>query len=487
MEKVAVLESLNLGNSVAEYDKNIAEYFIDTSYVQDFVNDKYDIVKGVKGAGKTAMLISMCDNQPKYDSIADVNLIQAINLKGDPDFKRAFNGIENIEHKLDEQKMIDAWKLYIINIVWKNITDTFSGYEKLEEYLKQHKLITENEGFLAKILYSLKRARIKITNTFNTDGSTTQGIELVENDNYANEDKEQIIINFNYIFEEIDKILLNNSCRMWVMMDRLDDAFPDNTEKSILALKSLLYAYKDICINDNIKVKIFIRDDIFNNVTVQGFTSLTHVASKTMAPIKWDRAKLEQLLIERLLFNNCFKEYLAKKNISIDQRDRETLDKIFELSLKKQVDTGKNNPDTIGWIINHIKDGLNIFTPRDFIDMIDTARQYQLQELKDGVTKNTDDYLIGATSLRKAYTQISKQKLETQLYAEYPQLRKWIEKFKNSKAEHNEESLKKTLGKQWKSKTEKLVNIGFIEDKQSTWKIPFLYREGLNISQGKAF
>jgi hypothetical protein len=73
------------------------------------------------------------------------------------------------------------------------------------------------------------------------------------------------------------------------------------------------------------------------------------------------------------------------------------------------------------------------------------------------------------------------------LYAEYPNLRKYIEKFKDSKAEHNEESLKVILGSRWRSIIKKLVESGFIEEKLNTWKVPFIYREGLNISQGKAY
>ena len=73
------------------------------------------------------------------------------------------------------------------------------------------------------------------------------------------------------------------------MIDRLDDAFPDRTPESTLILKALFYAYKDICMYDGFKMKIFIRDDIFDEITSNGFTSLTHVASKTMQSLQWDR------------------------------------------------------------------------------------------------------------------------------------------------------------------------------------------------------
>lgn len=485
MNKADVLRKLNLGNSVAEQDMNLVNYYINTSYVDTFLEDTYDIVKGVKGAGKTAMLVALCNNPEKYESLQDVKLIQAINIKGDPDFKRAFDELGKDDMEI--QSLIDSWKIYIINIVWKNITSELSGYVELEKYLLKNKLITEKEGFLAKIIHSFKRKKFKLTNTVNTDGSMTQGMELGTDEVEINNEFDNNIIDYNYIFAAIDDILIKNNKRIWVMMDRLDDAFPDSAQKDILPLKSLLYAFKDICVYDKIKVKIFIRDDIYTNVTEYGFTSLTHVASKTMTSIEWDRDKLEDLLLERLLFNDTFKQHLQENEISFVNINQEAKRAIFEILFKGQVDVGSNNPDTIGWIINHIKDGLNTYTPRDFIAIIDAAKGFQLEELKRKTNSDSEYYLIGANALRKAYTHISTQKLETQLFAEYPEYREWILKFKNSKAEHNKDTLNKLLGKQWKYRIQKLVKIGFIEEKQNTWKIPFLYRAGLNITQGRAF
>lgn len=486
MNKSDVLRKLNLGNSVAEYDKNLSNYFVNTSYVDTFLENTHDIIKGVKGAGKTAMFLALYNNPRKYESLQDVILIQAINIKGDPDFKRAFAQLGKDD--MESQSLIDSWKIYIINIVWKHITSEFSGYEELEGYLLNNKLVTEKEGFLAKIIYSFKRAKLRIINTTCiNDVSSTQKIELNLNGVENNEQFDNDTIDYNYIFETIDNILIKNKKSLWVMMDRLDDAFPDNSPNDILALKSLLYAFKDICVYDKIKIKIFIRDDIYSNVTKEGFTSLTHVASKTMNPIDWDRDKLEDLLLERLLFNETFKQYLHTNKISIDNINEETKREIFEILFKEQVDTGNNNPDTIGWIINHIKDGLHIYTPRDFIAIVDAAKNYQLEELKRKTHDDSEDYFIGATALRRAYNHISTQKLETQLYGEYPEYREWILKFKDKKAEHNEATLRKILGKHWKHRIQKLVKVGFIEEKQNTWKIPFLYRAGLNITQGRAF
>ena len=63
MNKLNILQQLDFGNSIAEYDTNIANYYVNTYATMDIVNNRYDIIKGTKGSGKTAMLLALCENQ----------------------------------------------------------------------------------------------------------------------------------------------------------------------------------------------------------------------------------------------------------------------------------------------------------------------------------------------------------------------------------------------------------------------------------------
>lgn len=489
MNKLKILESINLGNEVAEYDDNIGHYYINTNFVNDFVNDKYDIVRGVKGSGKTAMLIALCQNQINYPQLNNKILLKAMQLKGDPDFRRAFDTV-SVE-ATDTQKIIDAWKIYIINIMWRQVQDKFSNYNSLEKILKDENIITEKNGVLHKLLYAINRVKLKPSNTFNSDGSITQALEISKNDSTLIEKTTTMdLIDFNNIFNKLDSILQENTSCIWIMLDRLDDAFPDNSDKDNLILKSLFYAYKDLCSYKGFKLKIFIREDIFDEITKDsGFTSLTHISAKTMYSLKWDREIVEKLIVERLLFNQAYSDYMNELNITNNPTllTREERISIIFRFVKSQIDIGKNNPDSIGWVINHVIDGNGVYTPRDIIKLFDTARGIQLNQFKEkNITTISEDYLVSQSAIRESYKSISKDKLIIQLYAEYPNYRPWIEKFKNQKAEHSENSLKKILGSHWKYRIERLKRIGFIEEKANSWKIPFLYREGLNIIRGKS-
>jgi Mn-dependent DtxR family transcriptional regulator len=65
-----------------------------------------------------------------------------------------------------------------------------------------------------------------------------------------------------------------------------------------------------------------------------------------------------------------------------------------------------------------------------------------------------------------------------------------IERFRDSKAEHNTATLAQLLeikADNVKAAVKPLIELGFLEEIGESYKVPMLYRDGLNISQGKAF
>ena len=82
------------------------------------------------------------------------------------------------------------------------------------------------------------------------------------------------------------------------------------------------------------------------------------------------------------------------------------------------------------------------------------------------------------------------QRVQDTLLAESGEAAVFVEKFRNGKAEHNRVTLQQTLGcaiGQLDEIIQELKAIGFLESVGDTFKIPMLYRDGLNITQGKAF
>lgn len=84
----------------------------------------------------------------------------------------------------------------------------------------------------------------------------------------------------------------------------------------------------------------------------------------------------------------------------------------------------------------------------------------------------------------------SAARVEDTLQAEYPNLQMYFEIFRGGKAEQNRDSLAELIGgnaPQLQAVLDMLVRCGFLERVGESWKVPMLYRDGLDITQGKAF
>ncbi len=64
-----LLQDLDLENSVAEFDADLATYFVETETFRALINDRIDIIAGDKGTGKTALYKIL---QGRYASIDDL-------------------------------------------------------------------------------------------------------------------------------------------------------------------------------------------------------------------------------------------------------------------------------------------------------------------------------------------------------------------------------------------------------------------------------
>jgi hypothetical protein len=143
--------------------------------------------------------------------------------------------------------------------------------------------------------------------------------------------------------------------------------------------------------------------------------------------------------------------------------------------------------------MRRIRDGNDIKPPRNLIDLISMAQQAQLR--REEREPDSREYSPGLTiiegdALRRALGQLSRQRVQDTLLAEAGSDAPLIDRFRDGKAEQSTESLAELLEREQgviRSTIQPLLDIGFLEDIKDTYKVPTLYREGLNITQGKAF
>ncbi|WP_154923500.1 hypothetical protein [Klebsiella grimontii] len=165
---------------------------------------------------------------------------------------------------------------------------------------------------------------------------------------------------------------------------------------------------------------------------------------------------------------------------------------LFYKIFPEKVDAADRKPTTFNWIMSRIRDGNDIRAPRNLIDLVGKATEEQVRaDSRVSRVIKSDERLIMSEALRNALSRLSDQRVQDTLLAEVgPEISAYINKFNAEKAEHNLETLAAILeleGERLQYAIKQLMETGFLEEIKDTWKIPMLYRDGLGITQGKAF
>lgn len=336
-----------------------------------------------------------------------------------------------------------------------------------------------------------RRIMAKIPNFFSWDSAqvdfsiSESGLPIVSQKVNFNKDKELPAegakISAEDAFVVLNEALEELGARVWVAFDRLDEAFQGFPEMEVSALRALLRTYLDLTEFENIKLKLFLRRDLFRRVTAGGFVNLTHINAKKLE-IVWDEEDLINLLCRRIRQNSSFTDALGLEG----KGDQDIFDRLFP----DQVDFGSRRPKTWVWIMRRIRDGNDVKPPRNLIDLIKLSQQAQLRKEDRASRELTMDPIFEPESLQRGLSKLSESRVTDTLMAEAGVYASDIALFRDGKAEHNLASLAAVFGidvSEVKSRIKPLIELGFLEDIKGSYKIPALYREGMSITQGKAF
>ena len=153
------------------------------------------------------------------------------------------------------------------------------------------------------------------------------------------------------------------------------------------------------------------------------------------------------------------------------------------------VHRGPKQSPTLTWIYNRCADGRGVVTPRDVIELLIRAKQKQQDDCISSPA-GASDWIVGPTALQYGLREMSKDKCVSFLQAEFPHLWKHIEKFVGGKTEYDSAAMRRALGRNWEKHVADLVSIGLFAKKKRrqhvVYWVPFLYRHGLDLTQGRA-
>ena len=335
MEVKDILENLSLGSSVAEFDDALEKYFVETETFRKFVKGQGDIVAGDKGTGKTALYKIIKERSKSYPELEAVEIIPGFNPSGNPIFQRMAQG-----EKLSEGQYSSIWKTYVLSLVgnW-----ALAAYGPTSESARELQKILQSLGLESKdtspgkIMSMLMGLIERLTQPKSIEGGlvlTEAGMPAFTGKvEYPQALSESLpLIRHEEALRHLNNLLGENEFVVWLVLDRLDEAFQGYPDTELPALKALLRTYLDLAEFSNIRLKLFVRNDLFRKITAGGFVNLTHVNARKIE-IVWDDEDLYDLLHKRFQESDNF---LGNLNLS-DAAADPTFNAIFP----EQVDPGR--------------------------------------------------------------------------------------------------------------------------------------------------
>lgn len=497
MTKQEVLIKANFGHRVAEDEVDaLASYFVETDNWRRLVSGEIDVVYGPKGSGKSALYtLLVARSDMLFDQ--DILLVPGEKPRGTPAFRDIV-----VDPPASEAEFVNLWKLYFLSL----LSATFEEYgieNKEAAYVRERladeglvkgelslrALVHSAFGYVKRLLRpEAVEGKVLVDPNTQLPIGFTGKIIFGEPTAAA---REQGVESIDHLMDVANTALRKYAkYNVWILLDRLDVAFAESPELEKNALRALFRVYLDLLDFEHIRLKIFLRSDIWNRITSEGFREASHITRHVT--VNWDRSSLLNLIVRRALHNVELRGFY---DVDLDAvlDSTQSQETFFFRICPDQVDVGLNKPTTLDWMLSRTRDGTQLTAPRELIHFLGSLRTQQLRRFELGEPPPDGEALFARPAFKQALPEVSEVRLTQTLYAEHPDLRDPIEALREQRTSQRLD----TLAAIWTSDevsarqlASRLVEVGFFEQRGSReapeYWIPFLYRDSLHLIQGAA-
>jgi hypothetical protein len=513
------LAHADFGRGTAEMDDLLNETFVETPLWRDLISGRVDVVYGAKGAGKSALYLTLLRRQEVLRR-SGVILIGAEDPSVDPVFRNLSEGLI-LEGALSEDQLVALWKVYFLSLIGQQLRTLKlkdRSARTLISLLQDEKLLPrEKEPSLMTSIFqaALRYVRGEIGGPTGQPAlfpvALTGKITLHE-PTYVQ--REEGVTSLHALFQKAADALERAHLAVWLLVDRLDIAFSSSDEAlEAKALRALFRTYIELNASTHgkvLRVKLFLRDDIRRRLTTHedgrggtiplsvwrlrrltthedGSPGIHAFSSVHGSVITWSDMALMDLVAQRILYNKGLREFyrmdLAKGRRDFRQRQALVL-RIFPPSVNEDGELLA----TFNWLLMKLRDGTGQVAPRELILFLTFAREAQLDRLDVGAAMLPDEALFETEALARAAVRVSEFRLFQTFYAEHPQFSTWVENLRGRQSTFTLEG----LAQAWSVPLEEARRIaaqlehhGFfmrrIATEEQTWHVPPLYQSALNL------
>jgi hypothetical protein len=496
-DKRLVIEDISFGGRTAEEESDqLARYFVETEQWRKVWQDEVDIVFAPKGGGKSAIYSMLVSREGDlFDR--GVVLVPGENPTG----ATAFEPIQD-RPPTSEKEFIQIWRLYFLVLLVEELERYDVVSKTLHRVRESLATVGLTKGVQQKrtIVVRVREALGKVFSPksveagMNVDAATgmiTGYTAKISFDEPTAEQAEAGIASVDRLYEDLNTVLVEEDLHVWLIIDRLDVAFTSSPELEANALRALFRVYRLIEPLSRLRLKIFLRTDIWNEITAGGFRETSHITRDLT--LQWGRANLLKLIVQRLLQSDRLRDAVGVSSPEEVVASSSAQEAFFDRVFPKQVDAGEKKLKTFAWALSRTQDGKAVSAPRELIHLFTIVRNRQLDRVDTGQASIPEDVYFEAQSFREATAEVSKTRLEKTIYAEYPWSKDWLEALRGQRTLQNALSLESvwgTDGTETEERIRRLVDIGFFEQRGSvthrTYWVPFLFRPALELVQGTA-
>jgi hypothetical protein len=496
-DKRSVVEDITFGGRTAEEESDhLARYFVETEQWRKVWQDEVDIVFAPKGGGKSA-IYSMLVSRDGELFDRGIVLVPGENPTG----ATAFESIQD-DPPTSETEFIQIWRLYFLVL----LVEELERYDVISEKLRLVREclssigLTKGVGQKRTIIVRVREALSRLIKPLaveagvNVDGATgllTGFTAKVTFDEPSIEQAKAGIVSVDRLYEDVNDVLIEEGLCAWLILDRLDVAFTSSPELEANALRALFRVYRLIQPLGGLRLKIFLRSDIWSEITAGGFRETSHITRDLT--LQWARANLLKLIVQRIVQSGRLMDDLGVNDPKDLIASSEAQEAFFDQVFPKQVDAGEKKPKTFDWALSRTEDGKKVAAPRELIHLFTVLRNRQLDRIDTGQAAISDNVYFESQSFREAHPEVSDTRLQKTIYAEYPWSKDWLEALRGQRTLQNVVSLESIWGTDRTTTEERirrLVDIGFFEQRgsvtQRTYWVPFLFRPALELVQGTA-
>ncbi len=487
------LQIIKLGSGIAENDDLLMECTVKTPHFLGLYDDRIDLILGSKGAGKSSLFRIFGEYQ--VNNLLNKKktvVVTGVETSGEPVFKQ----YENEFNEFSESQFVTFWKIYILSLIYNRLindpgitsllnssapaaVDAFKKECEALHIIDVGKITSATQllktacAFAVATIQGVRVGWDYSTNRFVFDYKPTGALPgKLKEITVPDTKKLDTILCIDSLFN----VAKSSGYKIWILLDHLDVVFKRRSSEESRALRALLKVAQ-VFSSPELRLKIFLRDDILDAITVDApepFAGLSHAAGRPASNLTWSGESLCVMIVKRLASNQWLANRYALDTGRLDDVTyaRQCFHSLFNFKYKRQL--------SFDWILSLISDGRDIATPRDLIDLLTLAFQIHSGYLqKHPQEKN----FMSIRSIQAAHSELSKNRLITVLKAEFLHLMPWINKLEHGKEKYTRDEAASLFGSNHEETVEKLLAVGVLRHnvKKAIYSVAKLYAPGLNV------